>query len=85
MHSCPRCGMCCDCSGDIDDCEVMSASWVAKNCKCDCEESAPDPDYQDDDDEGEIIGYTCLSCGHDQDDPDECERCLSNALDPIYF
>jgi len=49
MHSCPRCGMECDCSGDWDDIHVMSDSWVWKHCQCDCEEFQHD-DYDYDDD-----------------------------------
>lgn len=28
MHSCPRCGYDCDCNGDWDDIEVMSACYT---------------------------------------------------------
>jgi len=47
-----------------------------------------DEDCNDDDsdyDEDEICGYYCLCCGHTQEDNDECEICMSNALDEIYF
>ena len=37
MHNCPRCYQACYCSGDIDDIPVMKESWVARNCKCNCE------------------------------------------------
>lgn len=42
-------------------------------------------DYEDDEPEDEICGYYCLCCGHTQEDDFECEVCMSNALDPIYF
>ncbi len=42
--------------------------------------------YEDDD---EICGYHCLCCnstfGTDECDGDDCPRCMSNALDEIYF
>lgn len=51
MHSCPRCGLACDCSGDIDDIEVMRPEWVWMNCECDCQDKWQDDDdfYEDDD------------------------------------
>lgn len=49
MHSCPRCGMECDCSGDWDDIHVMNEDWVWKNCECDCEQFQDEDDYDDDD------------------------------------
>jgi len=47
-------------------------------------DSIPDGD-DDDEEEDEICGYYCLGCGHTQEDDDVCERCMCNALDPIYF
>lgn len=52
-HTCPYCGMECDCNGDIDDIDVMSPEWVAKNCEHDCDEDdyeydPDDEDYPDD-------------------------------------
>jgi hypothetical protein len=43
MHECPECGQFCYCSGDIDDCPVMSNEWVYENCQCECQ-------FEDDDD-----------------------------------
>lgn len=45
MHTCPECGQACDCSGDIDDAEVMRDSWVYARCEHECEES--DEDFLD--------------------------------------
>lgn len=47
-----------------------------------------DEDFYDDIDdfEGEIIGYCCLCCGHDQEDPGmgwTCDRCMG-PLEEIY-
>ena len=45
-------------------------------------------DYEDEEDyeeEDEICGYYCLCCGNTQEDDFECEKCMCNALDPIYF
>lgn len=80
MHSCPRCGYDCDCNGDIDDCEVMSATWVQKNCSCDCqyqrESEGRDDDYTDEDncpacgkgyDEIDYEYQICSHCNHDND------------------
>ena len=39
-------------------------------------------DYED-----EIIGYTCLGCGHTQNDDDwggKCEQCDGMSLEPMY-
>lgn len=80
MHTCPRCGFACDCSGDWDDCEVMTLSWVANNCTCDCEE--PDTDFEDDDfeeqEEVEMEEVKCTNCGYKENlpvDTLECIRC----------
>ena len=45
MHECPTCGQACYCSGDIDDCPVMTDEWVYMNCEC-CDE---EEEYEDDD------------------------------------
>jgi hypothetical protein len=50
MHSCPHCGQACDCSGDIDDCEVMTEEWVFMNRTCCDDEFAEDFSDPDDDD-----------------------------------
>lgn len=38
MHTCPICGMDCDCGGDLDDAAVMSDDWVMEQCQCDHED-----------------------------------------------
>ena len=40
------------------------------------------------DEEDEIAGYACLTCGKDLDTPDpfhECPWCNCGELEPIYF
>lgn len=77
MHACPRCGFDCDCSGDWDDCDVMSTEWVFKNCQCDCEyggdpddDDYEDEDWEDDDWENDETEFNhCEHC----DLPDACE------------
>lgn len=39
----------------------------------------------DDDDPGDVCGYYCLCCGHTQGDDFECEVCMGQAFDEIYF
>lgn len=85
MHSCPRCGMACDCSGDWDDIEVMSPEWVFKNCQCECEEFSDDDDDYDDDDYDEAEYYQCLGCGWTGAvDPGQCPRCCASAISGVY-
>lgn len=58
MHDCRRCGRECCCSGDIDDCHVMSDAWVWAHCVC-CDEC-----MEADEEEFDILA----------DDDSECEE-----------
>lgn len=89
MHSCPRCGQACDCSGDWDDCDVMKPEWVFKNCECDCEGMGDDDrdddfDYDPDDDDLPEY-YQCLGCNWTGDyNPGHCPRCSGYTIDGVY-
>ena len=48
------------------------------------EKTLDEDDYDQEEDEGTIIGYTCMGCQHTQDTDGFCEMCCSHALDPIY-
>ncbi len=87
MHSCPRCGRDCECSGDIDDFDVMEPEWVYKNCQCDCEEPTATPDDDDSDSYAgeDIIGFYCIGCGHEQPIDGECNACTGHSVAPIYL
>lgn len=39
---------------------------------------------EEDDLEGAIFGYECVSCGNVQSESFSCDVCLSFSLDPIY-
>lgn len=54
MHTCPICGMDCDCSGDWDDASVMTEDWVLAHCQCDHDGSGLDEEGISLDDEGWI-------------------------------
>ena len=75
MHACPRCGMDCDCSGDIDDVSVMNDTWVNKNCTCDCTEFECDFFDREDDDDSDLDD-SCPHCGREYDEIDyEYQMC----------
>lgn len=80
MHECPRCGQACDCSGDWDDCEVMSLSWVVANCQCDCDE-------MDDDEDDEPYEWRCGGCDaywFKEPNYSHCPFCHQDAIYPVY-
>lgn len=54
MHTCPICGMDCDCSGDLDDASVMTERWVSRYCQCDHEGSGLEAEGMSLEDEGWI-------------------------------
>lgn len=72
MHTCPVCGMECDCSGDIDDASVMSEEWVLENCECDHDHLEA---YEPDDGSGDL----CVHCHRPIDHGEmeyRCSRCM---------
>jgi len=47
------------------------------------------PEFDDEEEENEIIGYECLCCGSDFDvyecDGDTCPICTGSSLSALYF
>lgn len=70
-HMCCECGSECYCNGDIDDVVTTTTHINCRGCGCDI-------GFDDnEDDDWDIIGYECVGCEIDCDNPGICPICNS--------